>query len=122
VLIDLLPAGEVAANTRCVLERKFSELPPHFVELAREELLAADNVRSRVRYLNGIADRMILERGRRTTPAAEHDRWVGENFDHPDVAEVIDRHFDADAIELQALHEHAERRRVSDDNTTRKVA
>jgi hypothetical protein len=121
VLIDLLPAEEVAANTRRVLERKFSELPPHFVELAREELLAADNVRSRVRYLNGIADRMILEQGRRVTPAAERDRWVAENFDHPDVAEVIDAHFvDADAIERQALHEHAER--LLDDNTTRKVA
>jgi hypothetical protein len=110
VLIDLLPSGEVAANTRRVLERKFSELPPHFVDLAREELLAADNVRSRVRYLNGIADRMILERGRRATPAAERDRWVGENFDHPDAAEVIDKHFvDADAIERQARHEHVER-------------
>jgi len=65
-LIDVLPRHEIAANTRSVLERKFSQLPPHFAGLARDELLAAgDDVRSRVRYLNGIADRMLRERGRR---------------------------------------------------------
>jgi 3-methyladenine DNA glycosylase/8-oxoguanine DNA glycosylase len=61
----MLPPHEIKPNTRGVLEGKFSQLPPHFVELAREELIAANGVRSRVRYLNGIADRMIDERAAR---------------------------------------------------------
>lgn len=110
MLIDLLPSNEVAKNTRGVLERKFAQLPPHFIDLAREELLAAgDDVRSRVRYLNGIADRMILERDRRPTPADERDAWIAANADHPDATEVIDHHFDdVDPIERQTLHELAE--------------
>lgn len=67
-LIDVLPPNEVKANTAKVLQGKFAALPAHFVGLAREELLAAQDVRSRVRYLNGIADRMLTEQGRR--PAA----------------------------------------------------
>ena len=63
-LLDLLPAREIKPNTRSVLARKFSQLPPHFVEIAREELLAAEGVRSRIRYLNGIANRMLNEQTR----------------------------------------------------------
>lgn len=63
-LIDVLPLNEVKPNTRTVLASKFAALPAHFVELAREELLAAQDVRSPVRYLNGIADRMLIEQGR----------------------------------------------------------
>ena len=60
-LLRLLPPEEVKPNTRGVLERKFAGLPAHFVQKAAEELLAANGVRSRVRYLNGIADRMLSE-------------------------------------------------------------
>lgn len=122
-LIDLLPASEVAPNTRGVLEGKFSQLPPHFVELAREELLAAgDDVRSRIRYLNGIANRMLRERADRATPAAERDAWVRANAAHPDVHDVIDDWRDIDDVDRQQLHELAERLRDDTSTTNRKAA
>jgi len=60
-LLALLPPHEIKPNTRGVLERKFRALPPHLLDRACQELEAADGVRSRVRYLNGIADRMLAE-------------------------------------------------------------
>jgi hypothetical protein len=115
VLIDLLPPNEVRENTRGVLEGKFAQLPPHFVDLAREELIAAgDTPRSRIRYLNGIADRMIRERGERSTDAVEHDRFVVEQFDHPDAHTVIDT-FDVhgDEVRRQELHERTDELRAA---------
>lgn len=107
-LLDLMPHREVAANTRRVFERKFAQLPPHFVGLAAEELLAADGVRSRVRYLNGIVDRMIREHGAHSTPVEEQRRWVEDNFEHPDAHAVIDDFDIDDPVERQELHERAE--------------
>jgi hypothetical protein len=56
------------------------------------------------------------------TPEQERARWVDAHADDPDVDHVIDAWDDVDPVERQALHEHAERLRVSDDNTKRKVA
>lgn len=126
-LLDLLPLREIKPNTRSVLERKFSQLPPRFVEMAIEELLErerdplAEDVRSRVRYFNGIADRMLRERADRATPTQDARRWVDENFDHPDAEVVIDG-FEVDAFERQSLHERAETLRAAADTSTRKVA
>lgn len=114
-LLELLPSNEIAANTRDVLVRKFSQLPPRFVGLAREELIAAgDTPRSRVRYLNGIADRMIAEVGRRETPQQARDRWLAAHADHPDVHAVIDSWDDLSPIERQAYHERADGLHPSD--------
>lgn len=120
VLLELLPASEIARNTRSVLERKFAGLPPHFIDLAREELLVADDVRSPVRYLNGIVDRMIDEHARRVTASAAQAEWVDENVDHPDADGLIAA-WPIDAIERQSLHERAEALRTEPE-TTRKVA
>lgn len=120
VLLELLPASEIARNTRSVLDRKFAGLPPHFIDLAREELLVADDVRSPVRYLNGIVDRMIEEHARRVTASAAQAEWVDENVDHPDADGLIAA-WPIDAIERQSLHERAEALRTEPE-TTRKVA
>lgn len=55
-LLEMLPDAD--SNTAKVLDEIFGGLPPHFVGLAREELLAAENVRRPAAYLVRIGQRM----------------------------------------------------------------
>jgi hypothetical protein len=64
-LLDLLEPWEIEPNTRLVLERVFSQLPPHLVEVAASELRVARDVRRRAAYLVAIGNRMLRDRERR---------------------------------------------------------